>query len=54
MASESEPRVPLDEAAALEELEQFRRQIEEYRRRRNDVQTEFDRFVRGFRMSSRS
>lgn len=52
MASESEPRVPLDEAAALEELEQFRRQIEEYRRRRNDVQTEFDRFVRGFRMSA--
>ena len=52
MASESEPRVPLDEAAALEELERFRRQIEEYRRRRNDVQTEFDRFVRGFRMSA--
>jgi hypothetical protein len=52
MASKSEPRVPLDEAAALEELERFRRQIEEYRRRRNDVQAEFDRFVRGFRMSA--
>lgn len=52
MGSESEPRAPLDEAAALEELERFRRQIEEYRRRRNDVQAEFDRFVRGFRISA--
>ena len=52
MTSESEPRAPLDEAAALEELERFRRQIEEYRRRRNDVQAEFDRFVRGFRISA--
>jgi hypothetical protein len=52
MASDSEPRVPLDEAAALEELERFRRSIEEWRRRRNDVQAEFDRFVRGFRTSA--
>ena len=52
MASESGPRVPLDEAAALEELERFQRSIEEWRRRRNDVQAEFDRFVRGFRMSA--
>jgi hypothetical protein len=52
MPSDSEPRARLDEAAALEELERFRRQIEEYRRRRNDVQTEFDRFVRGFRISA--
>lgn len=52
MASESGPRAPLDEAAALEELERFQRSIEEWRRRRNDVQAEFDRFVRGFRMSA--
>ncbi len=52
MASESEPRVPWDEAAALEELERLRRAIEESRRRRNDVQAEFDRFVRGFRTSA--
>jgi len=52
MASESEPRVPWDEAAALEELERLRRGIEEWRRRRNDVQAEFDRFVRGFRTSA--
>jgi hypothetical protein len=52
MASDPEPRVPLDEAAALEELERFRRSIEEWRRRRNDVQAEFDRFVRGFRTSA--
>lgn len=52
MASESEPRVPLDEAAALEELERLRRGIEEWRRRRNDVQAEFDKFVRGFRIAA--
>ena len=52
MASDSKPRVPLDEAAVLEELERFRRSIEEWRRRRNDVQAEFDRFVRGFRTSA--
>ena len=52
MASESEPRVPLDEAAALQELERLHRAIEEWRRRRNDVQAEFDRFVRGFRTSA--
>jgi len=52
MASESEPRVPWDEAAALEELERLRRGIEECRRRRNTVQAEFDRFVRGFRTSA--
>ena len=52
MASESEPPVPLDEATALQELERLRRAIEESRRRRNDVQAEFDRFVRGFRTSA--
>ena len=52
MASDSEPRAPLDEAAALEELERLHRAIEDWRRRRNDVQAEFDRFVRGFRISA--
>ena len=42
----------MDEAAALEELERLHRGIEESRRRRNVVQAEFDRFVRGFRTSA--
>ncbi len=49
MASGSEGRAHWDEAAALEELERLQHGIEEWRRRRKDVQAEFDRFVRGFR-----
>ena len=49
MARGSEEHAHWDEAAALEELERLQRGIEEWRRRRKDVQAEFDRFVRGFR-----
>ena len=49
MASGSEEHAHWDEAAALEELERLQRGIEEWRRRRKDVQAEFERFVRGFR-----
>ena len=49
MASGSQDRAHWDEAAALEELERLQRGIEEWRRRRKDVQAEFERFVRGFR-----
>jgi hypothetical protein len=49
MPSGREHGVPWDEGAALEELERLKRGIEEWRRRRKDVQADFDRFVRGFR-----
>jgi hypothetical protein len=52
MASGSEDRAHWDEAAALEELERLQRGIEEWRRRRKDVQAEFERFVRGFRRTA--
>jgi hypothetical protein len=52
MTSGSEDRAHWDEAAALEELERLQRGIEEWRRRRNDVQAEFERFVRGFRRTA--
>ncbi len=53
MTSRSE-RARWDEAAALEELERLQRGIEEWRRRRNDAQAEFDRFVRGFRRAGQA
>lgn len=49
MPSGREHGVSWDEGAALEELERLKRGIEEWRRRRKDVQADFDRFVRGFR-----
>jgi hypothetical protein len=49
MPSGREHGVPWDEGAALEELERLKRGIEDWRRRRKDVQADFDRFVRGFR-----
>jgi len=49
MPSGREHGVPWDEGAALEDLERLKRGIEEWRRRRKDVQADFDRFVRGFR-----
>jgi len=49
MPSGPEHGVPWDEGAALEELERLKLGIEEWRRRRKDVQADFDRFVRGFR-----
>jgi hypothetical protein len=54
MESGSENRAHWDEAAALEELERLQRGIEEWRRRRNDVQAEFERFVRGFRRTGQA
>ena len=52
MAGGSKDRAHWDEAAALEELERLQRGIEEWRRRRKDVQAEFERFVRGFRRTA--
>ena len=49
MPTQTDEQVPWDEGAALEELERLQRGIHEWRSRRKDVQTEFDRFVRGFR-----
>jgi hypothetical protein len=49
MPTGHEHGAPWDESAALEELERLKRGIEEWRRRRKDVQADFDRFVRGFR-----
>lgn len=54
MTSGSGERARWDEAAALEELERLQRGIEEWRRRRNDVQAEFERFVRGFRRTGQA
>ncbi len=52
MSSGPENPVPWDESTALEELERLKRGIEEWRQRRKDVQADFDRFVRGFRMAA--
>jgi hypothetical protein len=49
MPTRTDEQLPWDEGAALEELERLQRGIHEWRRRRKDVQTEFDKFVRGFR-----
>ena len=49
MPTRTDEQLPWDEGAALEELERLQRGIHEWRSRRKDVQTEFDRFVRGFR-----
>jgi cytoskeleton protein RodZ len=47
-----EPR-PWNEGAALEELEHLKRGIDECRRRRKELQAEFDGFVRSFRTPAR-
>jgi hypothetical protein len=52
MPTRTDEQLPWDEGAALEELERLQRGIHEWRSRRKDVQTEFDRFVRGFRTSA--
>ena len=49
MPTRTDEQLPWDEGAALEELQRLQRGIHEWRSRRKDVQTEFDRFVRGFR-----
>lgn len=49
MSNGTEERAQWDETAALEELERLRRSIDEWRKRRKDVQAEFEGFVRGFR-----
>ena len=45
----AEQRVPFDDRPALEELERLQRSIQEYRRKREQVEGEFEAFVGGFR-----
>ena len=45
--------LPWNEGSALEELERIKQAIDECRRRRKDLQAEFDGFVRSFRTSAR-
>ena len=47
--AEHSPRVPFDDRPALEELERLQRSIEEYRRKRERAEGEFEKFVGGFR-----
>jgi hypothetical protein len=49
MTGENRPKVPFDDRAALEELERLQRSIQEYRRRREQVEGEFEQFVGSFR-----
>lgn len=53
MPSTTEEHRPWNEGAALEELERLKRGIDECRRRRKDLQAEFDGFVRSFRSPTR-
>ena len=45
----AEQRVPFDDRPALEELERLQRSIQEYRRKREQAEGEFEAFVGGFR-----
>src|SRR4051794_40055519 len=47
--AEQTPRVPFDDRPALEELERLQRSIQEYRRKRERAEGEFEKFVGGFR-----
>jgi hypothetical protein len=53
MPSATEEHRPWNEGAALEELERLKRGIDECRRRRKELQAEFDGFVRSFRTPTR-
>ncbi len=45
----AEQRVPFDDRPALEELERLQQSIQEYRRKREQAEGEFEAFVGGFR-----
>jgi hypothetical protein len=47
--AEQSPRVPFNDRPALEELERLQRSIQEYRRKRERAEGEFEKFVGGFR-----
>ena len=49
MPPEKTARVPFDDRAALEELERLQRSIQEYRRKREQAEGEFEEFIGGFR-----
>jgi hypothetical protein len=49
MPAENNARAPFDDHAALEELERLQRSIQEYRRKREQAEGEFEEFVGGFR-----
>src|SRR3954453_2191437 len=49
MQGENRSRVPFDDRAALEELERLQRSIQEYRKRREAAEGEFEQFVGSFR-----
>lgn len=51
MQSEKTSRAPFDDRAALEELERLQQSIQDYRRRREMAEGEFDQFVSSFRKS---
>src|SRR3954465_5570553 len=50
--AEQSPRVPFDDRPALEELERLQRSIQEYRRKRERAEGEFEKFVGGFRAAA--
>ena len=49
MQGENRPRVPFDDRAALAELERLQHSIQEYRKRREAAEGEFEQFVGSFR-----
>jgi len=53
MDKHEEERPPFNERAALEQLEQFKTDIERYRQQRKAVGEEFDDFVKSFKASQR-
>jgi hypothetical protein len=53
MAGTTDEHLPWNEGSALEELERIKEAIEECRRRRKELQAEFDGFVRSFRSSGK-
>jgi hypothetical protein len=48
MANDDRPQQGFEEQAALREIEQLQRELEESRRRRRQANDEFDRFIRTF------
>jgi hypothetical protein len=52
MQGENQTRVPFDDRAALQELERLQRSIQEYRKRRETAEGEFEQFVGSFRTPS--
>jgi hypothetical protein len=52
MSAENSSRVQFDDRPALEELERLQRSIQEYRRKREQAEGEFEQFVGAFKVSA--